>query len=62
MDQINMHFKNCVGRPTWHEPITTMALLDNVTSQSVQETFGFTVGVKELQLGHSALGTVGMLT
>ena len=32
---------------TWHEPGTAIAVSDNVTSQFVQETFGFAVFVKE---------------
>ena len=43
---------------TWHEPGTAIAVSDNITSQFVQETFGFAVFVKEAQLWHPALGSI----
>ena len=45
---------------TRHEPSAAVTVTNNVTSQLVQEAFGFAVRVKEPQLGHSTIGAVGM--
>ena len=45
---------------TRHEPSAAVTHSNNVTSQLVQEAFGFAVRVKEPQLRHSTVSAVGM--
>ena len=45
---------------TRHEPSAAVTHSNNVTSQLVQEAFGFAVRVKEPQLRHSTVGAVWM--
>lgn len=45
---------------TRHEPSAAVTHSINVTSQLVQEAFGFAVRVKEPQLRHSTVSAVGM--